>query len=120
MPLKIFEKVSPFLRFQTTVVAGLGRGLATVTTPHQTRVGAAHRPAGADGQLRIELTLDLADIESDAECRSGEGGSEADGQRQFRQAPVGCCFCHRRYSIYFCYGCLDYSQRVLLLDPSKV
>src|SRR5690606_27356471 len=101
------------LEVKVTIIGGLRQAATAVVDSDQILVGLGGRPAGTDRQRRVELPFDLADIESDAECRSGKGRSETDGQWQFRQAPVGFCFCcHRRYSMCFCYGCLDYSQPV--------
>src|SRR5690606_31152984 len=89
------------LEVQVSIVRSLGQAPATIVDTDKILVGFFCSPAGTDGELRIELPFDLTDIEGHAECRCGKGRGEADGQRQFCQAPVGCCFCHRRYSMCF-------------------
>ncbi|MNG05950.1 hypothetical protein D3C84_891670 [compost metagenome] len=101
------------LEIQVRIVGGLRQTVAPVVRPDQVFVSASDRPTGPHGQRRVKLAFDLADIEVDRQCRCGEGGCEADGQRQFRQAPGLLCFCHRRYSMYFfVMDGADYSQRV--------
>ncbi len=73
MPLKIFEKVSPFLKFRRPSSPVCEEACAAVADTDQVRVGAAHRPAGTYRQGRVELTLDFTDVEGDTESRGSEG-----------------------------------------------
>ncbi|MCY1186637.1 hypothetical protein D9M73_275290 [compost metagenome] len=75
------------LEVQVAVVGGLRQAFAAVVDANQVLVRVGRRPAGPYGQRRVERPFDFTDVETDAECRTGERRSEADGQRQFRPAP---------------------------------
>ncbi len=48
MPLKIFEKVSPFLKFRVTVIGSLGQAMAAVVDADEVLVRLLGRPTGTE------------------------------------------------------------------------
>ncbi|MCY1413386.1 hypothetical protein D9M71_288160 [compost metagenome] len=89
------------LEVQVAVVGGLRQAAAAVVDPDEVLVRALGRPTGADGQRRVERTLDFPNVEADGGCGGRQRGGQADGQRQFSQAPELLDCCHRRYSMCF-------------------
>ncbi|MNH02295.1 hypothetical protein D3C79_615300 [compost metagenome] len=89
------------LEVQVAIVGCLRQALAAVVHPDQVLVGVGRRPAGADGERRVELAFDFTNVETDSESRTCERGSKADGQGQLGPAPEQVCRFHRRYSMYF-------------------
>ncbi|MNH37639.1 hypothetical protein D3C79_985640 [compost metagenome] len=73
------------------VIGGLRQALAAVVDADKVLVRAGCRPARPHRQRRVERAFDFTDVETDAECRTGERRSEADGQGQFRPAPEQIC-----------------------------
>jgi hypothetical protein len=75
------------LEVQVTVVRSLGQATAAVVDADEVLVGTLSRPAGTDRQGRVELTFDLPNVETDAECWPGERRGKTDRQGQFCPAP---------------------------------
>jgi hypothetical protein len=82
MPLKIFEKVSPLLKFRWPSSEVWDRPLPPLLTPIRS-CWAWLSTSWPHGERRVELTFDFTDVETDAECGPGERRGKTDGQRQF-------------------------------------
>ncbi len=75
------------LEVEATIVRDLRLPLAAVIGTDQVVIGLGGRPAGADGQLGIDLAFDLANVKAHAPGGPGERRDKADCQRQFDLAP---------------------------------
>ncbi|MDT4866899.1 hypothetical protein FQZ97_1017830 [compost metagenome] len=81
------------LEVQATVVGGLRQPLATIVGPDQVRFGTPHRPAGTDRQRRVELPLDLANVEIDGMRRGDAAQGNGQGEDMWLEGSGPfCCF----------------------------
>ncbi|MDT4847387.1 hypothetical protein FQZ97_814390 [compost metagenome] len=89
------------LEVQAAVVGGTRSGGAT--GPHQIEVGnergigRTHRPTGADGQRRVQLTFDLPKVEAHGLRVTGKAQGDGGGQRM-RSKQSARCFLVMRFS----------------------
>ena len=93
-PLEDLGEGLALLEVETPVIPG-GRLARTASNgADQAFIGIAHAPTGADRQRRVELPLDLADVERNSLRLGTAAQRNRSGQRLWREDGAHYCFCH--------------------------
>ncbi len=82
------------LEIETAIVAGLAVSRSAIRLTHQIHIPIRHGPASPNRQRRIELPLNLANIEVDRVSRCSSAQRNGKGQCLGLEDSLPCCFCH--------------------------